>query len=504
MGENGGAPEFGVEDLVMKFRKVLAMCFLMVFGTFMFSFKTAALKSEIIVGLDINVPPMGFLSESNEIVGFDIDLAKEVFSDKKVTFQPIDWDAKELELNSCKIDVIWNGMSKTPEREQNMLLTRPYMKNRQIVIVNKNSAINKLEDLQNKTVCVQKGSTGSDAFKNHEISNQTKNIIELENMLNCLNEVETLKSDATVVDEIVAKYYLNGKGLSGSFKILNQEISTEDYVIAVKKGNTELKDKIERGLLTLKESGKAEEISQKWFGTNLFFWEDLELTSTEASNTSKDLSLKPIIQGLWVTFKIFLFTIIFSIPLGLILCVLQNSRRKILKLLLKIYINIVRGTPLLLQLFFVFYGLPYVPVIGGYLTIKDRFLAGILTFVFNYAAYFIEIFRSGFLAVDKGQNEAAQVLGFSKTQALFKILLPQVLRITLPTICNECVTLVKDTALIFAIGVPELLSNTKNLVNSTANISSYIITGAIYLVICMIIVQIFRKLEIKFSCGGKV
>ena len=463
------------------------------------------LKNEIIVGLDINVPPMGFLSENNEIIGFDIDLAKEVFRDKKVIFQPIDWDAKELELNSGKIDVIWNGMSKTPEREQNMLLTKPYMKNRQIVIVNKNSSVKNLEDLQNKTVCVQKGSTGGVAFRNHEVSHRVKNIVELENMVNCLNEVETSKSDATVVDEVVAKYYLNRMGLVENFKILNQEISIEDYVIAVKKGNTELKDEIENGLSVLKKSGKAEEISEKWFGADLFFFGNSETAPSGGTlSKSKNLGHRPIIQGLMVTLKIFLLTVIFSIPLGLILYLLQDSRKKLLKFFIKIYTNIMRGTPLLLQLFFVFYGLPYIPIVGQYLTIKDRFLAGVLTFILNYSAYFVEIFRSGFLGVNKGQREAAQVLDFSKTQSLFKILLPQVLRITLPTICNECITLVKDTALIFAIGVPEMLSNTKNLVNSTTNVMSYIITGAIYLIICMILIKLFKKLETKFSHGVKV
>lgn len=488
----------------MKFRKILAVCFLFIFSICAFSFKTSALKDEIIVGLDVNVPPMGFLSEKNEIIGFDIDLAKKVFTGKKLTFQPIDWDAKELELNSDKIDVIWNGMSKTPEREQNMLLTKPYMRNRQIVIVNKNSTIEKLDDLQSKIICVQKGSTGAEAFKNHNISNQVKEIIELENMVNCLNEVETFKSDATVVDEVVARYYLDEKGLSESFKILNQEISTEDYVIAVKSENTELKNEIEKQLSSLNESGKAAEISEKWFGTNLFFWKPLETVSNESPSQNKELGVEPIYQGLITTLKLFSLTLIFSLPIGLLLCVLQNSKSKILKFVIKIYTNIMRGTPLLLQLFFVFYGLPYIPVIGGYLTIKDRFLAGLITFILNYAAYFAEIFRSGFLGVDKGQSEAAQVLGFSKTQALFKILMPQVLRITLPTICNECVTLVKDTALIFAIGVPELLSNTKNLVNSTADVTSYIIAGAIYLGVCVILVKIFKQLERKFSCGGKI
>lgn len=171
-------------------------------------------------------------------------------------------------------------MSKTPEREQNMLLTKPYMKNRQIVIVNKNSKIEDLKNLKNKTVCVQKCSTGAEAFKNHDISEQIKEVIELENMVNCLNEVKTFKSDATVVDEVVVKYYLNEKGLADNFKTLNQEISTEDYVIAVKKGNTELKNEIEKQLSISSESGKGTEISEKWFGTNLFFWEDLETNSS--------------------------------------------------------------------------------------------------------------------------------------------------------------------------------------------------------------------------------
>ena len=485
----------------MKFKKVLLFSiFILYLGTF----KTLSLKDEVIVGLDINVPPMGFLNEKNEIVGFDIDLAKEVFSDKKVIFQPIDWDAKELELNSGKIDIIWNGMSKTPDRQDNMLLTGAYMKNKQIVIVNKNSTIEKLEDLKDKIVCVQKGSTGAESLRNHIISDKIKNIVELENMVNCLNEVETFKSDATVVDEVVAKYYLNQKSLDKNFRILNQEISTEDYVIAVKKGNLELKNEIENRLSNLNKSDQAKKISKKWYGENLFFWEDEQSIINGKVSSTKDLGIDPIIQGIKVTLTVFLLTIIFSIPLGLILCIFQNSENKILRLIVKIYTDIIRGTPLLLQLFFVFYGLAYIPFIGKYFLIKDRFLAGTLTFILNYCAYFAEIFRSGFLAIDNGQYEAAQVLVFSKIQSLFKILLPQILKITLPTICNECVTLIKDTSLIFAIGVPELLSNAKNLVNSTAKITGYIIAGLIYFAICTVLVQIFKKLERKLSYGGKL
>jgi polar amino acid transport system permease protein len=159
----------------------------------------------------------------------------------------------------------------------------------------------------------------------------------------------------------------------------------------------------------------------------------------------------------------------------------------------------MRGTPLLLQLFFIFYGLPYVPVLGRALAFKSRFLASCVAFILNYAAYLAEIFRGGFLAIDGGQLEAAKVLGLSQKSMNFKILLPQVLRVSLPAICNESVSLVKDTALVFSIGVCELLASTKNVVNATANVSFYVIAAAIYFLICSLVVRVFQTLEKKLD-----
>lgn len=233
-------------------------------------------KTSVVLGFDPNVPPMGFTDQNGNYVGFDLDLAKEVFESQNmsVTFQPIDWDSKEMELNSGNIDLIWNGLSYTPEREQNMLLTKAYMKNRQVVIVKNDSDISKLNDLQNKNVCVQKGSTGAEAFYDNGISKKCKQIIDLPDMVSCLNEVKVGTSDATVVDESVARYYLSQNSLQDKFKILDEEISTEDYVISVKKGNNGLKNKIEDGLSKIIESGKAKEISEKWFGKDVICFDN--------------------------------------------------------------------------------------------------------------------------------------------------------------------------------------------------------------------------------------
>ena len=159
----------------------------------------------------------------------------------------------------------------------------------------------------------------------------------------------------------------------------------------------------------------------------------------------------------------------------------------------------LRGTPLLLQIFFVWFGLPFIPGIGKYLTISDRFTAGAVAFIFNYAAYFAEIFRGGLLSVDKGQYEAAKVLGISEMQTKFKIVMPQMFRISLPAVANETIILLKDTALVSTIGLADLLDVTKEIVNTSTNVSAYAVAAVFYLALSYVLSILFKKLEGKFS-----
>lgn len=203
--------------------------------------------------------------------------------------------------------------------------------------------------------------------------------------------------------------------------------------------------------------------------------------------------------GCILTIKLFFVTIIFSVPFGLILTFLYSSKCKPLNAIVNFYILIMRGTPLLLQIFFVYFGLPYIPRIGQYLVIQDRFTAGAIAFIFNYAAYFAEIFRGGLLSIDNGQYEAAKVLGLTDMQTRFKIVLPQMFRIALPAISNEAIILIKDTALITAIGLSDLLKVTKNIVNRTTNISAFIVAALFYLGMSYLLTLLFNKLEQKFK-----
>ena len=158
----------------------------------------------------------------------------------------------------------------------------------------------------------------------------------------------------------------------------------------------------------------------------------------------------------------------------------------------------MRGTPLLLQLYFFYYGLPFIPGMKNVIVL-DRLTAAMLAFALNYAAYFCEIFRGGIISVDKGQYEAARVLGFSKVQTLFKIVLPQMLRVSLPAIANESITLVKDTALVTVIGVTEILYFAKATVNRQAVFTAYPVAAVFYLLMTWVITRLFDYLERKYS-----
>ncbi len=211
-----------------------------------------------------------------------------------------------------------------------------------------------------------------------------------------------------------------------------------------------------------------------------------------------NMVLKPMLDGTKVTLLLFLIVIIFSVPLGFLLTLAVRSRFKPLSLIVQAYIYVMRGTPLLLQLLFIVFGLPLLPVIGDYLVL-DRFVAACLGFVLNYAAYFAEIFRGGLLAIDRGQYEAAQVLGFNKWQTMTRIILPQMFRVALPTVTNESITLVKDTSLLYAVAVPELLHYAQTAVNRDFTIVPYFVAAVIYLVITLLLTIILKKIERKYQ-----
>lgn len=204
-----------------------------------------------------------------------------------------------------------------------------------------------------------------------------------------------------------------------------------------------------------------------------------------------------LLDGVGATLAIFFLTLLFSLPLGLLIAFGRMSRFKPLSLLVKLYISIVRGTPLMLQLLVVFFG-PY--FIFGMLTTNEyRFYAVIIGFSLNYAAYFAEIYRSGIQAVPVGQYEASYILGYSKTQRFFKIVFPQMVKNILPAVTNEVITLVKDTSLAFAIAYTEMFTLAKQVAASKATILPLFIAGVFYYVFNLVVAFVMERLEKKLA-----
>lgn len=230
-------------------------------------------KETLIIGFDDTFVPMGFKDNNGEIVGFDVDLAKEVSKriGKQVTFQPIDWSMKESELNSGKIDLIWNGYSITKERKEKVNFTNPYLENRQVIITLVNSKINSKVDLKGMNVGAQNQSSAVDAInKEEELLKTFKDgkVYTFETNNEALMDLEAKRIDAVVADEILARYYINKKG-EGKFKILNDDFGDESYGVGIRKGNEELLEKLNEAFEDIKKDGTAKKVSEKWFGQDI-------------------------------------------------------------------------------------------------------------------------------------------------------------------------------------------------------------------------------------------
>lgn len=220
-----------------------------------------------------------------------------------------------------------------------------------------------------------------------------------------------------------------------------------------------------------------------------------EYISNLTSNFGYISEIMPaLLEGTKITSKLFVLTLLLSIPLGLPFALGSISKIPPIKILCKTYIWLFRGTPLMLQLFFFYFFLP----ISMGITL-DSFTTAVITFVLNYAAYFAEIYRAGIESIDRGQHEAARSLGVSKARTMFDIILPQTIKRVLPPVSNEAITLVKDTALVSAIGVGELLKAARGAVNRDVNVTAYAVAAAIYLVLTFVLTLISRRLEKHFS-----
>ncbi len=204
----------------------------------------------------------------------------------------------------------------------------------------------------------------------------------------------------------------------------------------------------------------------------------------------------PLLEGTAVTLQVFGATLVLAVPLGLALALIRLSRFRAASTAVAGYVWLMRGTPLMLQMLFIYFALPFVPVIG--IRLPD-FPAAIVAFVLNYAAYFAEIFRAGIQSVGRGQYEAAQVLGMSRAQTMRRIILPQMVKRILPPMSNETITLVKDTSLIYVLAMNDLLRAARGIVQRDFTTMPFVVAAAFYLVMTLLLTWGFMRLEKKYA-----
>ena len=482
--------------------------------------ETTADDNTFIVGFDAEFPPYGYKNDDGEYVGFDLDLAQEVCDRNGwiLKKQPIEWNSKDMELNSGSISCIWNGFTMNG-REDAYTWTTPYVDNSQVVVVRKDSGITQLSDLSGKVVAVQADSsalaalTGEDASEeNLALAETFKDLQQVGDYNSAFMNLESGAVNAICMDIGVANYEIASRG--DKFVMLEDRLSSEEYGIGFKLGNTELRDKVQATLLDMLADGTFEEIAEKWgLEESICLSPDDQVqdgnvaatatdsTSTGKKNTSfwdKFCSItKQLAEGLLASLVIFFLTLLFSLPLGLLVAAGRMCKIAPIRWLVKFYISIARGTPLMLQLLVVFYG-PYY-LFGATLTTSYRFQAVIIGFALNYAAYFAEIYRSGIQAVPQGQHEAAKILGYSKIQTFFKIVFPQMAKNILPSVTNEVITLVKDTSLAFAISYTEMFTLAKQVAAAQTTIMPLFIAGVFYYIFNFVVAFVMEKIEKRMN-----
>ena len=461
------------------------------------------------VGFDAEFPPYGYQNEAGEYVGFDLSLAEEVCSRRGWTLvkQPIDWNSKDMELKTGAIDCIWNGFT-INGRENDYTWSVPYVDNSQVVVVKKGSDITALNDLAGKVVAVQADSsalaafTGDDAEEsNIALAASFRDLQQVGDYNTAFLNLESGAVDAVCMDIGVANYEIEKRG--DQFVMLSEHVSSEQYGIGFLKGNTVLRDSVQETLFEMLDDGSFARIADEWgLSDSVCLSRETEnKAETAAETVSFGEKLGSIcmqlLKGVGASLAIFFLTLLFALPLGLLIAAGKMSRFKPLSWLVTVYISIVRGTPLMLQLLVVFFG-PYY-LFGIQTSAAYRFYAVIIGFTLNYAAYFAEIYRSGIQAVPVGQHEACEILGYSRTQKFFKIVFPQMVKNIIPSVTNEVITLVKDTSLAFAISYTEMFTLAKQVAAAQATILPLFIAGVFYYIFNAVVAFVMDRIEKKLN-----
>ncbi|CAC7222308.1 TPA: ABC transporter permease subunit [Staphylococcus aureus] len=445
-------------------------------------------RGELRVGLSADYAPMEFehtVNGKTEYAGVDIDLAKKIAKDNNLKLKIVNMSFDSLlgALKTGKIDIIISGMTSTPERKKQVDFSDSYMMTKNIMLVKKDKVneYKDIKDFNNKKVGAQKG-TEQKKIAQTEIENAS--ITSLSRLPDVILALKSGKVEGAVVEKPVAEAYLKQNPKLGISNVkFNEE--EKDTVIAVPKDSPKLLSQINKTIKEVKDKGLIDK-----YMTNA-----ANAMNDDSGFISKYGSF--FLKGIKITILISLIGVALGSILGAFVALMKLSKIKIISWIASIYIEILRGTPMLVQVFIVFFGIT--AALG--LDIS-ALVCGTIALVINSSAYIAEIIRAGINAVDKGQMEAARSLGLNYRQTMKSVIMPQAIKNILPALGNEFVTLIKESSIVSTIGVGEIMFNAQVVQGISFDpFTPLIVAAALYFVLTFVLTRIMNMIEGRLNAS---
>ncbi|HHA0095025.1 TPA: ABC transporter permease subunit [Staphylococcus aureus] len=445
-------------------------------------------RGELRVGLSADYAPMEFehtVNGKTEYAGVDIDLAKKIAKDNNLKLKIVNMSFDSLlgALKTGKIDIIISGMTSTPERKKQVDFSDSYMMTKNIMLVKKDKVneYKDIKDFNNKKVGAQKG-TEQEKIAQTEIENAS--ITSLSRLPDVILALKSGKVEGAVVEKPVAEAYLKQNPKLGISNVkFNEE--EKDTVIAVPKDSPKLLSQINKTIKEVKDKGLIDK-----YMTNA-----ANAMNDDSGFISKYGSF--FLKGIKITILISLIGVALGSILGAFVALMKLSKIKIISWIASIYIEILRGTPMLVQVFIVFFGIT--AALG--LDIS-ALVCGTIALVINSSTYIAEIIRAGINAVDKGQMEAARSLGLNYRQTMKSVIMPQAIKNILPALGNEFVTLIKESSIVSTIGVGEIMFNAQVVQGISFDpFTPLLVAAALYFVLTFVLTRIMNMIEGRLNAS---
>ncbi|MBY0215041.1 amino acid ABC transporter substrate-binding protein/permease [Paenibacillus illinoisensis] len=442
-----------------------------------------------VIGTDITFAPFEFQDVNGDFVGIDMDLLDAIAKDQnfKYEIKALGFNAAVQALEANQVDGVIAGMSITDERKQKFDFSESYFESGVVMGVSANNdTVKSYEDLRGKKVAVKTGTEGY-TFAESVASKYGFTIVPFDDSSQMYDDVKTGNSVACFEDFPVLAY---GVKQNNGLKIVTEKEEGGSYGFAVSKGkNQELLQMFNDGLTNIKANGEYKRITETYVGDNT------QTTMGRWELVQK--SLPSLIKGLGKTLLYTIVSLFFAFILGLIFGFMKVGHNKFLRGVATVFVDVFRGIPLIVLAFFIYFGIPQ--ALGFTMPL---FLAAILTLSLNAGAYVTEIIRGGIQSIDRGQMEAARSLGLPYRKAMMKIVIPQAIRIMIPSFINQMVITLKDTSILSVIGLVELTQSGKIVIARTfASFDIWLTVAIMYLIVIIALTKIADYLEVRVRRG---